>query len=254
MSLAYDYSRPYLPEDIIYGYDLVWQDRVGYARVFNFPHYVVTSEGDVISLMGREPKYLKQWTTNKGHLYVDLSQNGTRTRMLVHRLVADAFLPNPNHYEVVRHLNNIPTDNYLSNLAWGTYKDNRNDMIKNEHDYRKGVYCFENGKHYRTCREAAYDLDVSPSAITQCCQGKISHVNKMHLCYEENYAEKSTDTSWMTINNNYKPIVAIDKDGNRKRYGSRVEAAEDLGIPACGISSVISGHLKHTHGWKFEEG
>ena len=49
----------------------------------------------------------------------------------IHRLVAMAYIPNPNNYPIVRHLNDNPLDNRLANLAWGTQKDNVKDSIKN---------------------------------------------------------------------------------------------------------------------------
>ena len=49
----------------------------------------------------------------------------------LHRLVAMAYIPNPNNYPIVRHLNDNPLDNRLANLAWGTQKDNVKDSIKN---------------------------------------------------------------------------------------------------------------------------
>lgn len=42
-----------------------------------------------------------------------------------------AYIPNPNNYPIVRHLNDNPLDNRLANLAWGTQKDNVKDSIKN---------------------------------------------------------------------------------------------------------------------------
>ena len=243
-----------LPEEMYYGSDLEYDDEgIGYARVKNYPNYIVTTVGDVISFFRRTPRVLHQTPTNKGHLYVDISDGESSKRFLVHRLIADAFLPNPNNSPVVRHLNDDPQDNNLDNLRWGSFKDNREDMVRNGNDYRRGVYCFERDKHYRTCKEAADDLGVSKADVTICCQGKTSNIKGLHLCYEDDYEKKSSDTSWMTIKNNFKPIVAIDKDGNRTRYNSRKEAAEAIGIPSCGISSVVNGYLEKTHGWRFEE-
>lgn len=49
----------------------------------------------------------------------------------IHRLLAKYFIPNPNNFPIVRHLNDDPEDWFLDNLEWGTYQDNMNDRIRN---------------------------------------------------------------------------------------------------------------------------
>lgn len=73
---------------------------------------------------------LKQWTVN-GYLRVNLNQRGVLTQTPVHRLVAEEFVPNPENLPVVRHLNDVKTDNRVENLAWGTASDNENDKVRN---------------------------------------------------------------------------------------------------------------------------
>ena len=60
-----------------------------------------------------------------GYLYVQLwdSSNRTNHRRAVHRLVAEAFIPNPENKPTVDHINHIRTDNHVSNLRWATYKE-----------------------------------------------------------------------------------------------------------------------------------
>lgn len=78
-----------------------------------------------------EEKILKQTLNNTNHLYVDLHKNGKRNRFLVHRLIAEAFIPNPDEYPCVRHLNDDPLNNKIDNLSWGTQKMNMRDKCKN---------------------------------------------------------------------------------------------------------------------------
>lgn len=52
-----------------------------------------------------------------------------RKNIKLHRILAEAYIPNPHHYPLVRHLNGDAKDNRLENLAWGTDKDNRMDAI-----------------------------------------------------------------------------------------------------------------------------
>lgn len=110
--------------------------------------WVVGMEGDFeISNMGRVRSYMKVGRYQTGRLIIPnirkkcidgrgycnffVNQNGKNKTLIVHREMAKAFLPNPNNYPLVRHLNDIKTDNRLSNLAWGTYLQNSKDADKN---------------------------------------------------------------------------------------------------------------------------
>lgn len=65
---------------------------------------------------------------------------------------------------------------------------------------------------------------------------------------------KRNDKKWLNKYGNLKPIIAKNtKTGEELYFSSRNEAAEKLNMPACGISSVISGHISSTNGWKFKE-
>ena len=70
---------------------------------------------------------LKKPYINKqnGYLYVQLwdTKNNTNHVYPVHRLVATAFIPNPENKPTVDHINHIRTDNYVSNLRWATYRE-----------------------------------------------------------------------------------------------------------------------------------
>ena len=253
MSRQYDQKFVDVPEFVTNGED-GWRDGVGYSSLGNA--YCITSDGEVISLLKNEPRIMKTYANQHGHRYVDIRADGGKSKYSVHRLVAQAFVPNGDGCPIARHLNDIPDDNDYENLAWGTAKDNRNDCVRNGHDYHKGVYCHENGKTYRSGADAARDLDISRAAVSKCCNGISEFANGYHLCYASETEEKLSDPVWgySVRKTGYKPVVAIDHNGNRHRFNSRKEASEALNIPSCGISSVLSGHIGHTHGWRFEEG
>lgn len=98
-----------------------------FARVRSLDRVHVTRGGITRRIRGR---VLKQTISKRGYFTVALHNHGQRTAT-VHRLVAEAFIPNPNKLPVVRHLNDSPLDNRLENLSWGTQRDNTNDAIRN---------------------------------------------------------------------------------------------------------------------------
>lgn len=71
-------------------------------------------------------KILKPEVTHDGHLRVVLCNAGVQQKVFVHRLVAMAFLPNPNNYPIVNHKDENPANNNVSNLEWCTYSYNNN--------------------------------------------------------------------------------------------------------------------------------
>lgn len=94
-------------------------------------NYSVSSEGRVRSnglLKGKNSKVriLKTELSKKGYLRVGLTKDGKQKKYLVHRLVAIAFLDNPNNLPDVNHKNECKTDNRLVNLEWMSRRDNMN--------------------------------------------------------------------------------------------------------------------------------
>lgn len=65
-------------------------------------------------------KVLKPFVNNSGYEVIDLKNNGSRKKFLVHRLVAQAFIENPNGYKVVNHLDGNKHHNSVDNLEWCT--------------------------------------------------------------------------------------------------------------------------------------
>jgi hypothetical protein len=97
----------------------IWKDVVGYEGV-----YKVSNLGNVKTKTGRIRKHR---LTTDGYPYVTLIKNGKRKDKSIHRLVATAFIPNPENLPVVRHLDDCRTNFQISNLCWGTTKQNMMD-------------------------------------------------------------------------------------------------------------------------------
>lgn len=85
-------------------------------------HYAITSCGKVWSC--KRQRFLKPFQNSCGYFHIDLCKNGVRKRYFVHRLVAEAFLPNPNNLPEVNHLDENKAHNYLNNLEWIDHASN----------------------------------------------------------------------------------------------------------------------------------
>lgn len=79
----------------------------------------------------KKPFRLLESKKRKKYTQSLLNDEGKYVYGYLHRLVAMAYIPNPNNYPIVRHLDDIGTNNTVNNLRWGTQKDNVNDSIIN---------------------------------------------------------------------------------------------------------------------------
>ena len=105
---------------------------VKYKKIPGYPDYSVGFDGTVISFKGKAPKVLKPCVYKSGYLYVVLCTGGKRKNHLVHRLVAQAFIPNPGNKLEVNHIDGCKTNNHVSNLEWVTRKENVTHAFDND--------------------------------------------------------------------------------------------------------------------------
>ena len=112
-------------------------------------YYEVSNMGRVRSLnykrTGKE-KILKNIGDYKGYLEIVLTKNGKQKQFKVHRLVAEAFIPNPENKPCIDHINTVKSDNRVENLRWVTYKENSNNEKTLEKFKGENHHFF--GKHH----------------------------------------------------------------------------------------------------------
>lgn len=143
--------------------------------------YAVTSCGKVYS--HKRKKFLKPREVG-GYLQVSLYKGGEREFYLIHRLVAEAYLPNPNNLPCVNHKDENKENNALQNLEWCTYEYNNNYGSRNQ-KISKPVFCVELNKTFDGARIAARELGLDQSHITKCCKGKQKTTGGYHWRYQE---------------------------------------------------------------------
>lgn len=94
-------------------------------EIINYPDYYVDDSGNVYSRKYGYLRELKQYPKTHGYLYVALSKNGKKDYLRVHRLVAEAFIPNLDNLPEVNHKDEDKTNNRVNNLEWCTPHDNK---------------------------------------------------------------------------------------------------------------------------------
>ena len=243
-----------------YKHDVVLYDPEGdYWVPTGYDGYYVSEQGNVLG-PGRycHGKILTPTPDHTGHLYITITTPKGNVRKYVHRLVAETFIPNPHGYPFVRHLDDIPDNNYVGNLAWGTSLDNVHDSMRNG-----TAYCLEwctpvkvldllTGDIYEfeSQREAAKTLGIHPTAITRILNNKGGQANGYVICYAD---ESFDDYDYDSHRKTYTKILAINLEtGEKEIFNSQKEASEVLGIGSRMINRILKGGRPHTHGYTFE--
>lgn len=150
---------------------------IEYRQIQGLDGYLVSNKGDVISLNYKNTgtkKALKPQERN-GYLLVNIKVDGTRHTFLVHRLVAQAFIPNPNNLPQVNHKDENKANNSVSNLEWCSAKYNanygtRNEKVSKAQDCTKTpIMQYDKNMNYintfESIHEAASELDLKVSNI-----------------------------------------------------------------------------------------
>lgn len=134
--------------------------------------------------------------TTKGYASVGLCKDGKMYNKALHRLLAKAFIPNPNNYPIINHKDGNKLNNRLDNLEWCTYKHNTQEAyrlglnnISEKHIEAVRELGFKSGKKvaqmdlegniiktYDSGRQASLELGISQGDISLVCNGRRNYV------------------------------------------------------------------------------
>lgn len=137
--------------------------------------YAVTSCGKVWSY--RRKKFLKPYSDKKGYLKVGLCKNGERCQMYVHRLVAQAYISNPENLPQINHKDEVKTHNWINNLEWCDNKYNT------RYSQAKKVRCIETKQIFNCITDAANFVNRRLCALSACLNGRTTTCGGYHWEY-----------------------------------------------------------------------
>lgn len=146
----------------------VWKDIEGYEGL-----YQVSSWGRVKRL--NTGRILKGRKNTNSYLTVGLCKNGEQKDYLIHRLVAQAFIPNPHNKPQVNHIDENKENNHAENLEWVTAKENNNHGTHNLRASKTKsipIICIETGIEFYGISECSRQMGLNDGNITSVLKGK----------------------------------------------------------------------------------
>lgn len=148
--------------------------------------YAITEDGQVWSY--RKQTFLKPITDRDGYKLITLRKPDTRDiTFRIHRLVAQAYIPNPDNLPQINHKDEDKANNHVSNLEWCTHLYNMRYGTRNARRSEtmrgkgKAVYCVELDKTFINVK-SAYEA-TGATGISGCCRGKYKVSGGYHWRY-----------------------------------------------------------------------
>lgn len=165
---------------------------------------------------------IQQHMQNSGYLVVSVDDYRTRntksSNRLVHRLVAETFVPNYHCYDVVNHIDGDKLNNRSSNLEWVTYSENLYHAFKNGLRNTESVTVVETCETFRSASECARAIGATVSGIHDCKVGRQSTHRGYHFIFGENP---------VTVASANRGVVIIDTwTGEEAYFDSVLEACQ----------------------------
>lgn len=166
----------------------IWKDIPNYEGI-----YKVSNRGRIMSL--KDNDIIRKQGTLKGYKIISLFKNGICRMYRVHRLVAQAFIPNPENKPCIDHIDGNRANNDVSNLRWVTVKENQNNPVtktkffnrKVKPHHEKPILQIKGGKiiaRYKSIHDAAKKLNITATNICAVCKGREKSYKGFIWAYE----------------------------------------------------------------------
>lgn len=214
---------------------------------------VITDKNGKVKLI--KGKIHKLYLTHSGYLSIGLYKNSEQKIFRVHRLVADAFIPNPKNLPQVNHIDENKENNCVNNLEWCTVSEN--GLRKSKKGEKKILQYDKEGnfiKEWDSIKKASLELNIKYSTLQEA-------VKHNHFCSE---------CFWKYYSNNYpnkietnisifcgRPVYQYDLNGNFIKEWNKVsEIISELGYDKSGINKVCrekNGYTYKGFQWRYKD-
>jgi hypothetical protein len=243
--------------------------------------YLINRSGEIFSL--KTNRILKaNSSSNSGYSQVVLRVNGKSETHMVHRLVAKAYLPNPNGLRVVNHLDGSKLNNNVENLEWCTHSDNSRHALENglsvappkwtgkfgaEHNRSVPIYAYDNDGNflaeYEGINDAARKLGVLASTIGHAIKdGAFSRLAQCFFFYEKKNKKQVREARQILQKkldsrgqNNKRLVYAYNESGQKvAEYLGAEAAAKAHGLTSYNVvDSIRFARLNKKAGIRFSK-
>ena len=224
-----------------------WKPIEGYEGL-----YEISSYGNVVSHHGKTSRILAHRKGKSGYIQYGLSKNGIVTTVSAHRLVAQAFIPNPDNLETVSHKDENPENNHVDNLEWASREDNarygtgavRRKKIMTE-KYGAKIIARKDGEELRfdSVKECIRVLGLDKGNAYDAIDGIVKTTKGWSLERVSSKAEPNCKPKGKAVK-----AIRIE-DGNEQVFDSARQAARIVGGTQPSITACLKGRRKSAHGY-----
>ena len=223
------------------------------GRIRTKDRVIVCKDGKKRHIKGR---MLKQNFQKGGYLYVSFGVDGKKVTLLVHRVFAISFLPNPDNLPEVNHIDCDRANNRLDNLEWCTreYNNIYREKYGRACNHSVSAMNLETLKvlHFESQHEAARKLDFSHSSINDALKGRHGQTHGYLIFEDESKINKEKIQEIKANIHFFGGVFAINLGTLKILYfHSQAEASRQLGVNQAHVNNVIKGKRNRTGDYWF---
>lgn len=224
----------------------------------NCSHHTIDENGTITNTKTNHIK--STWIGANGYLHVDIQENGKATKYALHRLLALAFIPNPEEKRTVNHIDGDKLNNALSNLEWATDSENIKHAYDNNLQPYKRNYSLKEYEDFleqilygKSLTQLSSEINQSLTQLSIHVREAATRLDKLDIYQAElkrQRCEAQRNSRRETLS-----VAMIDKDTNEviKTFNSLKDAMRHLDKTSSGpISNVLAGRQKSAYGYFWE--